>query len=172
MSPIFISVAAFFGVAALVGAVAMLLRGGKESRTEDRLAVLTAVRAGGGKNMLKESGVLSQPLDTTQGALAEFLSRFRNLSLLFEQADTTLTPAKFFAVSAGMGVAGAVAGAATGINPAIIPAFTILAGVLPLLWLVMRRRRRLRKFACRCCRRHCRRRATRGILQRISDSPH
>ena len=71
MSPIFISVAAFFGVAALVGAVAMLLRGGKESRTEDRLAVLTAVRAGGGKNMLKESGVLSQPLDTTQGALAE-----------------------------------------------------------------------------------------------------
>jgi tight adherence protein B len=147
MSPIFISVAAFFGVAALVGAVAMLLRGGKESRTEDRLAVLTAVRAGGGKNMLKESGVLSQPLDTTQGALAEFLSRFRNLSLLFEQADTTLTPAKFFAVSAGMGLAGAVAGAATGINPAIIPAFTILAGVLPLLWLVMRRRRRLRKFA-------------------------
>jgi len=125
----------------------MLLRGGKESRTEDRLAVLTAVRAGGGKNMLKESGVLSQPLDTTQGALAEFLSRFRNLSLLFEQADTTLTPAKFFAVSAGMGLAGAVAGAATGINPAIIPAFTILAGVLPLLWLVMRRRRRLRKFA-------------------------
>jgi len=147
MSPIFISVAAFFGVAALVGAVAMLLRGGKESRTEDRLAVLTAVRAGGGKSMLKESGVLSQPLDSTQGALAEFLSRFRNLSLLFEQADTTLTPAKFFAVSAGMGLAGAVAGAATGINPAIIPAFTILAGVLPLLWLVMRRRRRLRKFA-------------------------
>ncbi len=147
MSPIFISVAAFFGVAALVGAVAMLLRGGKESRTEDRLAVLTAVRAGGGKNMLKESGVLVAAAGHNAGALAEFLSRFRNLSLLFEQADTTLTPAKFFAVSAGMGVAGAVAGAATGINPAIIPAFTILAGVLPLLWLVMRRRRRLRKFA-------------------------
>ena len=97
--------------------------------------------------MLKESGVLSQPLDTTQGVLAEFLSRFRNLSLLFEQADTTLTPAKFFAISAGMGVAGSIAAAASGINPAVIPVFTILTGVLPLFWLMMRRRRRLRKFA-------------------------
>jgi tight adherence protein B len=148
MSPLLISIAAFFGVAALVGAIAMLLRGGENSRTEDRLAVLTAVKGSGGpKGMLKESGVLSQPLEGTQGALAEFLNRFRNLSLLFEQADTSLTPAKFFAISAGMGVAGSIAGAATGINPAVIPAFTILAGVLPLIWLVMRRRRRLRKFA-------------------------
>jgi tight adherence protein B len=135
-------------VAAIVGAVAMLLRGSDQTRTEDRLAVMTAVKtSGGGTNMLKESGVLSQPLEGTQGALAEFLSRFRNLSLLFEQADTSLTPAKFFGISAGMGLAGSVAGAAAGINAAIIPAFTILAGVLPLMWLVMRRRRRLRKFA-------------------------
>jgi tight adherence protein B len=148
MSPLLISIAAFFGVAALVGAIAMLLRGGENSRTEDRLAVLTAVKGSGGpKGMLKESGVLSQPLEGTQGALAEFLNRFRNLSLLFEQADTSLTPAKFFAISAGMGVAGSIAGAATGINPAVIPAFTLLAGSLPLIWLVMRRRRRLRKFA-------------------------
>jgi tight adherence protein B len=148
MSPLLISIAAFFGVAALVGAIAMLLRGGENSRTEDRLAVLTAVKGSGGpKGMLKESGVLSQPLEGTQGALAEFLNRFRNLSLLFEQADTSLTPAKFFAISAGMGVAGSIAGAATGINPAVIPAFTLLAGSLPLIWLAMRRRRRLRKFA-------------------------
>ena len=39
--------------------------------------------AGGGKdNLLKDSGVLSQPLDATQGILAAFLGRFRNLSLL------------------------------------------------------------------------------------------
>ena len=123
MSPLIISIAAFFGVAAIVGAVAMLLRGGEQTRAEDRLAVLTAAKtSGGGKNMLQESGVLAQPLDGTQGALAEFLSRFRNLSLLFEQADTSLTPAKFFGISAGMGLAGSVAGAAAGINAAIIPA--------------------------------------------------
>ena len=79
---------------------------------------------------------------------AEFLSRFRNLSLLFEQADTTLTPAKFFGISrrhGGWPVRWPAPSA--GINAAIIPVFTILAGVLPLVWLMLRRRRRLRKFA-------------------------
>jgi hypothetical protein len=42
MSPLIISLAAFFGVAAIVGAVALLLRGGEQTRTEDRLAVMTA----------------------------------------------------------------------------------------------------------------------------------
>ncbi len=95
---------------------------------------------------LKESGVLSQPLDVTQSALAEFFGRFRNLALLFEQADTSLTPTKFFVISAAMGVAGSIAAAATGLNPAFVPIFTIITGILPLIWLVFRRRRRLKAF--------------------------
>ena len=35
-----------------------------------------------------------------------FLERFGNISLLFEQADTNLTVAKFAAISAVMGVSG------------------------------------------------------------------
>ncbi len=148
MSPLLISILAFFGVAALVGAVALILRGGDNSRAEDRLTMLVAAKGGpGAQSSLKQSGVLSQPLDVTQGALAEFLGRFKNLSLLFEQADTTLTPAKFFAVSGGMGFAGALAAAAAGLTPAIVPGFAIITGILPLIWLVFRRRRRLRKFA-------------------------
>ncbi|HEY2762025.1 MAG TPA: hypothetical protein VGI75_14810, partial [Pirellulales bacterium] len=81
MSPLIISIIAFFGVAALVGGVAMLLRGDNTARTEDRLAMLTAGKAVVGGSA--QSSVLSQPLDGTQTALAEFLSRFRNLSLLF-----------------------------------------------------------------------------------------
>ena len=104
------------------------------------------VAAKGGQNALKESGVLSQPLDVTQGALGEFFARFRNLSLLFEQADTTLTPAQFFMISGGMAVAGSIAAAATGLNPAFVPIFTVLTGILPLIWIVFRRRRRLRNF--------------------------
>jgi tight adherence protein B len=125
--------------------VAMLLRGGDNTRAEDRLALMVAARnpAGGG---IKESGVLSQPLESTQGVLAEFLNRFKNLSLLFEQADTNLTAGKFFLVSAGMGLAGSIAAAAAGLNAAFLPAFAIVTGLLPLLWLIMRRRRRLRKF--------------------------
>jgi tight adherence protein B len=145
MSPIVISIVAFFGVAALVGGVAMLLRGGENTRAEDRLAMMVASRNSPGG--IKDSGVLSQPLDTTQNALVEFLNRFKNLSLLFEQADTTLTPSKFFLICGVMGLAGSIAAAAAGLNAAFIPAFAIVTGLLPLMWLVMRRRRRLKKFA-------------------------
>lgn len=146
MSALLIPIAAFVGVAAIVGALALLLRGDDSSRMEDRLAMLTSGRPMAG-NGPQQSSVLSQPLETTHNALSEFLDRFRNLSQLFVQADTSLTATKFFVISAGLAFAGSVAGAATGISPLIIPVFTILAGVLPLLWLVLRRRKRLKAFA-------------------------
>jgi tight adherence protein B len=147
MSPLLISILAFFVVAALVGSVAMLMRGEETTRSEDRLAELTAGKSGSGsKNILQNSGVLSQPLDATQGLLAEFLSRFSQLSLMFVQANTSLTPAKFCVISAGMGFAGAVAAASTGLNPGLVPLFFVMAGLLPLIWLTMRRRRRLKNF--------------------------
>lgn len=144
MSPLLLSFLVFLGVAALVGGVAMLLRGGDNSRAEDRLAMMIANRSSPGG--IKDSGVLSQPLESTQGVLAEFLGRFKNLSLLFEQADTTLTPTKFFIISGVMGFAGSVAAAVSGLHPAFIPAFTITTALLPLVWLVFRRRRRLKMF--------------------------
>jgi tight adherence protein B len=146
MSALLIPIAAFVGVAAIVGALALLLRGDESSRVEDRLAMLTSGRPGAG-NGPQQSSVLSQPLNTTQNALSEFLARFRNLSQLFVQADTSLTPTKFFIISAGLAFAGSVAGAATGISPLIVPVFTILTGILPLLWLLLRRRKRLKAFA-------------------------
>lgn len=146
MSTFIISFAVFVTVAALVGGVAMMFRSVGDARTEDRLAMLTSNKPIN-REALKESGVLSQPLDATQGALAMFLERFQNLSLLFEQADTTLTPSKFFVISAGMAVTGSLAAAVVGINPAVVPVFTIMTGILPLIWLMLRRRKRLRLFA-------------------------
>ena len=145
MSPLLISIFAFFAVAGLVGGFALWLRGEENTRSEDRLAELTASKSGS-KNILQNSGVLAQPLDATQGMLAEFLSRFSQISLLFVQADTALTPAKFCVVSGLMGFAGAVAAAATGLNVGLVPVFFVLAAFLPLMWLLMRRKRRLRKF--------------------------
>ena len=50
--------------------------------------MLTAVRAGGGKNVLKESSVLVAAAGRNARCAGGIPQRFRNLSLLFEQADT------------------------------------------------------------------------------------
>jgi len=146
MVTMLISLAAFVGVAALVGSLAMMLRGTADNKVEDRLALLTGGKTAS-KSALLGEGLLSQPLDATQNLFEAFVNRFRNLSLLFEQADTSLTPAKFFAISGGMGVAGLVAAAFAGLHPGFIPALGAFASLLPLMWLIFRRRRRMKLFA-------------------------
>ncbi len=143
-----IPIAVFVGVACLVGGVAFMLRGRSEELVEDRLAQLTGSRIpNAAKEGLLNQGVLSQPLDATQGFLAEFFARFRNLSLLFEQADTNLTPARFLAISGGLGFAGMAVSVFANFHPGVIPVMGIMTAMLPLMWLIFRRRRRLRKFA-------------------------
>ena len=143
---LFIPIAVFVGVACLVIGVAMLLRGRTEEAVASRLAQLTAPRFGGKDGLLSRS-VLMQPLGATQGILAEFFARFRNLRLLFEQADTNLTPAKFCVVSGALGLAGMLVSLVSGLHVAVAPGMGIMTSMLPLTWLIFRRRRRLRRFA-------------------------
>src|SRR5687768_7198155 len=142
---LFIPIAVFVGVAALVGGIIMMLRGRTEEAMESRLAQLTGAR--GSKDSLLNQSVLHQPLDATQGILAGFFARFRNLRLLFEQADTTLTPAKFCAISGGLALAGMLVSLVAGLHPSIAPGMGLVVSAIPLAWLILRRRRRLRKFA-------------------------
>jgi hypothetical protein len=63
MSPLLISVAAFVAVSCLVGAVAMILRGGSDEKLEGRLDVLTGLStAGTGKDIFTQESVLARPL--------------------------------------------------------------------------------------------------------------
>jgi tight adherence protein B len=142
---LFIPIAVFVGVACLVGGVIMLLRGRTEEAMESRLAQLTGTRSG--KDSLLTQSVLTQPLDATQGMLAAFFARFRNLRLLFEQADTSLTPAKFCAISGALALIGMLVSLLSGLHPSIAPGMGLLVSGLPLAWLIIRRKRRLRKFA-------------------------
>jgi tight adherence protein B len=142
---LFIPIAVFVGVASLVGGVALLLRGRTEEAMAARLAQLTGSR--GGKDSALTQSVLYQPLDATQNVLSEFFARFRNLRLLFEQADTTLTPAKFCAISGGLAAAGMFVSLLAGLHAAIAPVMGLLIGALPLAWLILRRRKRMRAFA-------------------------
>ena len=90
MSPIIIAIAAFIGVAALVGGVAVVFRGSSDSKVEDRLDVLTGAASptAGRESLFKQDSVLAQPLDAMPGLIEGWISRFANINLLFEQADT------------------------------------------------------------------------------------
>jgi len=148
MSPIFIAIAAFLGVTALVGGLALVLRGDSGNKVEDRLDVLTgAANPTSGQNIESESSVLSQPLDQVPGLIQTFLERFGNVDRLFEQADTSLTVSKLAGICAIMGLVGAGMGAVLGVHVALMPVAALFMAMVPVLWLLFRRKRRLKAFA-------------------------
>jgi tight adherence protein B len=142
-----IAIAAFVGVAALVGGLAIIVRERPGGRIENRLDLLTGASAPTKESLLKQSSVLAQPLDKVPGFLEIFLERFGNFRMLFEQADTSLTVARMGVISGVLALAGVALGAALGIYAALLPVVALFLGALPLLWVLFRRRRRLKAFA-------------------------
>ena len=126
-----------------------MLRGNSENRVEDRLAQLTGAKVSGAAkdNLLKDSSVLTQPLDATQGIIEAFLAKFMGLTLWFQQADTTIAPTRFFSICGALAVVGLVIGVVLGWNLAVVPLLGLFTGSLPILWLMFRRKRRFKRFA-------------------------
>jgi tight adherence protein B len=149
MTPtLLISIVAFVGVAALVGGVAMAMRDKSDKGIEQRLDVLTGLSSPASvQESVLKGGLLSASLDAAPSIIDEILRRFGSLHLLFEQADTTLTPPKFFAISAGLAVLGALASTVAGFPAVATPAGAAVMGTLPFLWLTYRRHKRLKAFA-------------------------
>jgi len=149
MSLLLIALAAFLGVAALVGGVALILREQPASKIEDRLDLLTGANTptAAKEGLLREQSVLVQPLDSRPSLAETLLNRFGDFGRIFEQADTSLTLSRLLLISAILGVAGAGLGAATGAPTALVPVLAVLAASLPMLWLFWRRKRRLKAFA-------------------------
>ncbi len=148
MVTIVIILAAFIGVAALVGGVALIFKGESASPVEDRLQMLAS---GGGTGASKdaakaEAKLLARPLNDVPNLLEETFSRILNLRLFIEQAGITLEPTKFLLVAGGAAVVGAVLWLFTGLTPVISPVAAVTLGALPFIWLWMKRRSRLKKF--------------------------
>ncbi len=147
MSPLVLAILAFVAVATLVGGAVMLFAKPPASKLEDRLDVLTNTNAAAGKdNLLKDNSVLSRPLDDAPHMLAQWFARFGNLELIFEQADTTLTISKLAMVSLVVGLAGGAVTIVMKAPAAMVPLAAIVAGSLPMFWLLMRRKRRFNTF--------------------------
>ncbi len=146
MSPTVITIAVFVGVSTLVAAVAVLFREREDSRNEDRLDLFAGSGTSQGK-LKQAASVLHEPLDSMPSALEEMFSRFGNLNLLFEQADTSLSPAVFFGISGGLAAGGGVIAWYLGSPVGVLPVAAIFMALVPLFWLLLRRRKRLKLFA-------------------------
>ena len=149
MSLWLIALAAFIAVAALVGGLAMIVREKPGGRLENRLDMLTGLGGSGSgrEGGPRESSVLAQPLERAPDIFESLLQRFGNLNLLFEQADTSLTVSKLVAISGVMALCGAGLGAVLRLHMALLPVIAVMMATLPLLWVLWRRRRRLKAFA-------------------------
>jgi tight adherence protein B len=148
MSPLLISIVVFIGVSALVIGIAFVMRGDKEAEVEDRLSVLT----GGKKKSRKaEAAQYAELLNTMRGegtsSVEKLISRYMNLQLLFEQADVALPVSQFLIISGVLAAVGLVLPTAAGMNVLFAPIVSGFLAILPLIWLLMRRKKRLRKFA-------------------------
>lgn len=146
MSPILIAIAAFVGVTALVGGVAMLLLDRPSAKIEDRLEILTGLSSPAAREFAKPSTVLAQPLDTQPGFLETLANRFGDVNLLFQQADVQLSLSHLAILCAALAVAGVVGGTLFQLHPALIPLVGIVLAAVPVLWLLWRRSRRLKTF--------------------------
>ena len=138
--------AVFVGAAALVGAVAMFLRGNTDEAVEERLDMLASSKSKLSGKAAQKS-ILLQPLNPTKGALDAFFARFVSLSKMIEQADIDLPLPKFFAISAGLALGSALIPIVMGLPPWLIPLCAAPPSILPFLYVVWKRSSRLGKFA-------------------------
>lgn len=143
-----IIIAVFIGVTALIGGVAVMIRGQASDKLEGRLTELTTGRA---SKLLQEGVIkdanLMESFDAGHNLFDDLLARINRLGLLFEQADTSLTASRFFLLSGGMAFAAGATTAFSGIHAGSIPVAAIFGSALPLMWLSFRRKRRMKKFA-------------------------
>lgn len=138
--------AVFVGVFALIVGIAVFFRDQSVSQMEGRLTALTK----GEKNDPSSLSEIAQMLareKAGKSALEAAVANWFNLSLLFDQAEVTMSVATFIATCAGLGFGSAFLVVAAGLNVVIAPLAGITFGALPFFWLLFRRKRRLAKFA-------------------------
>jgi tight adherence protein B len=148
MNPTIISLAAFVGVTGLVAALAMLFRNNEGDAIEDRLDILAgkkvAVRE---QNSVTKDALLKEGLQGLAGIASKIFERYDNLKLLFVQADSPMKPEFFCMICIIAAAVGVLAAFMSRTPIPLYPVFALSFGVMPLMWMFWRRKRRFKKFA-------------------------
>jgi tight adherence protein B len=147
MNPIIIYSAVFLGVAATIGALAFIMHGDKDDEVEKRLSALTSGKKSPKGDAAQYKDLLATVRGDSAGRLEQFVSRYLNLRMLFEQADVSLDVPKFLMICGALAAVGLVLPTVAGFSVALGPVMAAFLGLLPIVWLLFRRKRRLKKFA-------------------------
>jgi tight adherence protein B len=146
MMSLLIPIAAFIGVTALIGGVALLMRGRTEEVMDTRLAQLTQTKSSL-KEQLGAGSVLSSPLSGVAINWADKVVKAFNLNRLFTQANVALTPMKFMTMTGGLAAGGLLFGVVLQWHIGLCVLLSVSCAFLPLLWLKLKRRKRFKQFA-------------------------
>jgi tight adherence protein B len=147
MDPMIVSIAAFVGVAGVIGAIVMLVGGKDNGSVENRLAVLAGKKAPDQQLSVSNQMLMREGMSGLAGWMSQLMERFGNLKLLFVQADLPIKPETFAAIIVGCTAAGASIAIVTHLPLPLVPVVALAMGVLPIAWLMWRRKRRFAKFA-------------------------
>jgi tight adherence protein B len=143
MLPILIGVV----VIAVIGGVGFFMTKSVNSEAEQRLDGLTG-RPKKAK-LDPASGILMRPpaIDLERPPIwSKLVPNVGNLNLLYQQADVNLPFNRFMAIVCGLPVGGALVGLLLGLHPLLIPVGSLVLGVTPFLWLMHRKKKRLKQF--------------------------
>jgi tight adherence protein B len=147
MDPVLISIAAFIGVAALVGAVAFVMRDFGSTAAEDRLEILTGQKSRDGEAKgIAKAELMRETYEGFSGMFGGLGNTVGNFGQLLEQADSPIKAEAFFGLSLGCAVLGGVGAWAAQSPPPLYPVAALLFGAMPLGWLIFRRNSRFKKF--------------------------
>jgi len=147
MSPIVISILVFFGVTGVVGAVAFLIRP-KPADAEDRLAAFTGQKK---ETDSSSSAVEIWKKEAFEGDQKSFMERVMpkipSLDRIMQQADCHIRPSTLLSASLVLSVAGMSLSWLLGAPLFVVPLPGLLLFAVPWLWLLHKRKSRLKKFA-------------------------
>jgi tight adherence protein B len=139
-----ISLLAFLGVSALVGLVAFSFRD-TSGRAAERLDSLTGrrLKSEAGMDILRKTAFENDKKSFFQMLTPQFPSWKR----IFMQADCHINPSTLFGIGLVLGVLGATASWLGGVPLVFAPLAGLVMFFIPFLWLLNKRRRRLKTFA-------------------------
>jgi tight adherence protein B len=140
--PIIVGVA----VITLIGGVGLVMSKSNGALAEERLDGLTGKAKAKGD---PSQGILLRPSAIDLGKeefWVKLLPNPESLNKLYEQADVNMPFKRFLAIAGALAVAGLVLGVVLRVPLILVPVGAIFLGASPFLWLVRRKKKRIKKF--------------------------